>query len=80
MNSETTDTERAAGGGARALEILRHNPITAVVLVASVAGGIFGALQLPVEDLSMTRRVLGGAVVGAWFGLFPLGARLYRGD
>jgi hypothetical protein len=31
---------------------------------------------LPLGEFSMTRRVVGGAIAGFYFGLFPLGFRL----
>jgi len=55
----------------------RENPgVTAFMLVSTVGGMVAGWL-LPFDDLSLTRRLVGGAIAGFYFGLFPLGVRLF---
>ena len=58
---------------------VRENPYSVLVVVVGAAVGAAGAVyfELP-GDLSATGRALGGAIAGAWVGLFPLGFRLYE--
>lgn len=42
----------------------RHRVMTALFLIAAIAGAVVGAFQLP-DDISLTRRILGGAISGA---------------
>jgi hypothetical protein len=61
----------------RALDFARENPgTTAIMGIATLAGSIT-AWWFEIGDLSPTGRLLGGAFAGAWFGLFPLGVRLF---
>jgi hypothetical protein len=56
----------------------RENPVTVVILVSfTLAGGVGGVL-LPFEDLSLARRIIGGLIAGAYFGMLPLGKRLFE--
>ena len=47
-----------------------------LLLVSTIAGGVAGAL-IPMGELSVARRCLGGAIAGFCFALFPLGFRLF---
>ena len=42
----------------------RHRVMTALFLIAAIAGALLGAFQLP-DDISLARRILGGAISGA---------------
>ena len=68
-------------GGTRRQKLARfcrENPVTVVVLVTfTLAGGVVG-VYLPFEDLSLTRRIIGGVIAGAYFGMLPLGKRLFE--
>jgi len=46
-----------------------------LLIACTIGGAVFGAV-VPMGELSVIRRVLGGAVAGFYFGLFPLGYRL----
>jgi hypothetical protein len=48
--------------------LARHPVITGVVVACTLAGGLAGLLVLD-ADWSVARRVLAGAVGGAWVGL-----------
>ncbi len=62
----------------RVKEFCREDPISVGLLVAFTITGAVGAFLIPLGDLSVTRRVIGGAVAGLYFGIFPLGFRLFR--
>ncbi len=50
---------------------------TAIVVVFTVAGAVLATwFQVGSADMSPVSRVLGGAIAGACFALFPLGTRL----
>jgi len=56
----------------------RENPYTVLVFVIFVvAGGVAGAFLPLGESLSLARRILAGAFAGAFFAMFPVGARLF---
>ena len=62
----------------KALRFAREHPyIVGLILAFTVAGAAFGAVT-PMGELSLLRRILGGAVAGFYFGLFPLGFRLFE--
>jgi hypothetical protein len=66
-------------GVEKAWGYVRENPLSAAVVLLGAATGAAGAVyfELP-GDLTPIWRALGGAVAGAWVGLFPLGFRLYE--
>jgi hypothetical protein len=74
---ETTDAPAdAVGRWARARVFVREHPYLVGLLVATTIGGaVFGAL-VPMGELGVVRRTIGGAIAGFYFGLFPLGFRL----
>jgi len=54
----------------------KEHPVTLALLVlGTIVGGIGGAF-VPL-DASLATRVLGGAIAGFYFALFPLGERLF---
>ena len=60
------------------LGFCRDNPVAVViVLVGAVAGGTL-AVHYEIGDMTPLGRALAGAFAGGWFGLFPLGFRLYE--
>lgn len=59
-----------------AWRFLRQHPFLAgCLLVGLVAGGVIGAM-IPV-DKPLGLRVLGGSLLGLFFGMCPLGSRLF---
>ena len=60
----------------RVSDFTRAHPHMIGFLFASVVAGSVAGVLLPLGDVSMTRRIVGGAVSGFYFGLFPLGFRL----
>lgn len=58
---------------------VRHHPVTVGVFgVGAVAGAVAASvLQLGPDDMSPVLRVLGGALLGGWLAMFPLGFRLF---
>lgn len=63
---------------ARAVVFTREHPyMVGLILTFTVAGAVFGAAT-PMGELSLVRRTIGGAVAGFYFGLFPLGFRLFE--
>ena len=77
-DERSQDDEQQHSSIAGAAAYCRDNPSTVVILGAATVGGAIGALYLPFEDLSTMRRLLGGAIAGFYFGLFPLGFRLFN--
>lgn len=64
--------------GSRAMKFVReHRYMVGLLMAGAVLGAIAGA-TIPMGDLSLVRRVLGGAVAGFYFALFPLGFRLFE--
>ena len=61
----------------RALTFATENPGTVAILTIGAVAGAITAWYFELGDLTPTGRVLGGAFTGAWFGLFPLGVRLF---
>lgn len=60
------------------IQFCRENPYTVVLFVLFVVAGAISAAFLPFgESLPLVRRVLAGAFIGAFFALFPVGARLF---
>lgn len=67
---------QSAASGVR--QFCRENPYTIVLFLLFVVAGAIAGFFLPLgESLSLTRRVLAGAFAGAFFALFPVGARLF---
>ena len=63
----------------KVLTFCREHPYMVGLLVCSTIAGAVGAAVLPIgESLPMARRVIGGAIAGFYFGLFPLGFRLFE--
>ena len=56
---------------------IRANPATVAMVAAFTVAGAVGALWLPLGDFSVAKRVLGGAIAGFYFGLFPIGYRMF---
>ncbi|MFQ5416896.1 MAG: hypothetical protein ACE5FL_07600 [Myxococcota bacterium] len=78
-NRETEALSAGAGGLARILRYCRTHPyMTAVVVVFTITGAVCGVLLPFGESLSVPRRILGGALIGAFFALCPMGARLFE--
>ena len=76
MSADTTVRRRLFA--ARPLLFAREHPyMVGLILAFTIAGAAFGAVT-PMGELSLLRRVLGGAVAGFYFGLFPLGSRLFE--
>jgi len=57
----------------------RRHPLAVVVFVAGAAAGasLCVALEIGPAGMPVWKRALGGALAGAWFGMFPLGFRLF---
>ena len=56
---------------------IRENPYTSGLVAAFTAAGVAGALWLPIGDFSLAQRIFGGAIAGFYFGLFPIGYRMF---
>jgi hypothetical protein len=56
--------------------LARNRAITGVFFVSIVVGALIGGLQLP-EDISLVRRVIGGAVGGAGVALLMTASRMF---
>ena len=63
----------------RLVAAIKRHPMTIGVLVLGAIGGALAAAWLPI-DRPLPLRIVGGAIGGAYFALFPLGARLFQGD
>ncbi len=61
----------------RAMTFAAENPGTVAILGLGAVAGSITAWYFELGDLSPAGRLLGGAFTGAWFGLFPLGVRLF---
>ncbi len=60
------------------LQFCRENIVAVViVLIAAIAGGVL-CVHFEIGDMSPLGRAFAGAFAGGWFGLFPLGFRLYE--
>jgi hypothetical protein len=70
-------TERSRSRAAKAY--CREHPILVGLLVLGGVGGAIGAVYLPIapDDMSLARRVLGGALAGVLFAICALGFRLF---
>jgi hypothetical protein len=68
------------GGRGRLSRTVREHPVTVGIFVAGVAAGIVLAFVLPIapDDMPAWKRILGGAILGGWLALFPLGFRLFE--
>lgn len=77
---EEQDAHAAPARGARMMRTVREHPVTVGVFVVGVAAGILLAFVLPIapDDMPAWKRVLGGAILGGWLALFPLGFRLFE--
>jgi len=63
----------------RVWQYVLENPLSASVVLLGAGLGAAGAVYFEVPgDMGPLGRALGGAVAGAWVGLFPLGFRLYE--
>ncbi len=62
----------------RIVRLIWEHPYVVGLLFAGTLGGAGVSVILPMDDISMLRRVLGGAVAGFYFVLLPLGFRLLR--
>ena len=62
----------------RALAYCKKNPGVVALVVLFTAGGAVGGILLPFDGLSLARRIIGGAIAGFYFALFPLGFRLFE--
>ncbi len=60
----------------RALRFCRDNPATVGVLAIGLVGGAVAGAFVPI-DRPLELRVLGGALIGLFFGMCPLGSRLF---
>ncbi len=60
---------------ARVFRFAREHPYMVGLLVSCTIGGAAFAVVMPMGEVSLVRRVFGGAVGGFYFGLFPLGYR-----
>ena len=78
MDEDTTEKGPKGSVLARALQFCRDEPVSVGLLLAFTLAGAAGAFLIPLGDMSVARRVAGGAVAGFYFGLFPLGFRLFR--
>jgi hypothetical protein len=77
--SPGSESRPDASQGARLARALREHPVTVGVFVVGVISGIVLAFVLPIapDDMPAWKRVLGGAILGGWLALFPLGFRLF---
>jgi len=79
MNTEPPTPSNAPGALGRATALARRHPITVGIVVLGALMGAVAGYWLPI-DRSLPFRLVGGAIMGAWFALFPIGARLLQGD
>jgi hypothetical protein len=58
----------------------RRNPFTCAVFAVGTAAGATAAVvfELGPEEMATWKRVLGGALAGAFFAMVPLGFRLFE--
>lgn len=69
------DSETSAA--AKALGFCRERPVLVGLLLLGGVGGAVGAVYIAPQDLSLVRRVVGGALAGVLFSMCALGFRLY---
>ena len=64
---------------AAALAFCREHPVLVGLLLLGGLGGAVGAVYLPIapDDMSLARRILGGALAGVLFAMCALGFRLF---
>ena len=55
---------------------VREHPVICLILLATTLAGAALVPLLLGDDLSLTRRIIGGAVAGAGFGYFLTAARM----
>jgi hypothetical protein len=74
------EREKPTGSLRRAAAWCRRNPIVVVVFVggAAAGAGLTVGLEIGPAGMPVWKRALGGALAGAWFGMFPLGFRLFE--
>jgi len=63
----------------RLVSAAQRNPVTIGLAILGAIGGALAGIWLPI-DKPLLVRVVGGAITGGYFALFPLGARLLQGD
>lgn len=58
----------------------RRNPVAVAALVggAAAGAGLAVGLEIGAATMPVWKRALGGALAGAWFGMLPLGFRLFE--
>ena len=61
------------------LQFCREHPVTVLVVAGGTAAGALLAVHYEIggPELEAWKRVLGGALGGAWLAMFPLGFRLF---
>ena len=64
------------GTATRAWRFLRDHPFLAGCLVVGLVAGAIAGAMVPV-DKPLGLRVFGGALLGLFFGMCPLGSRLF---
>ena len=69
-----------AGRVRAALRWCRRNPVAVAALVggAAAGAGLAVGFEIGPDEMATWKRALGGALAGAWFGMFPLGFRLFE--
>ena len=57
----------------------RKNPFACAVFVCGAAAGSAAAVwfQIGPEEMAAWKRAVGGAFVGLWLAMFPLGSKLF---
>jgi len=77
--SAPTSARPGASRAARALAFVRRHPVTVLIVAAGTITGSVIAWYLPIgsEHVSPLVKILGGALLGAWLSILPLGFRLY---
>lgn len=78
MEGETMN-ESPPSLGSKLVSLLRKHPVVVGVFFLGTISGASLAVWLPIgpEDMSPIARVIGGALLGAWLAMFPLGFRLF---
>lgn len=73
-------SEARASRITRLWRFVHGHPVTAGVFVLGAAVGASAAVYIPLgpEDMSPLARLLGGAFLGGWLAMFPLGFRLFE--
>jgi len=73
-----TETESESTPLRRIAAYCRENPYAVLVIALFTVVCAVVAAMLPIGELSVARKALGGAIAGFYFSLMPLGFRIFN--